>query len=132
MCLCRCVFINVSLPSDFWSLVQSHSSVFAAAAVQLVNFPWDRRALDYCIPNDCVWEGDIVFDLARPRHWDTHIPPLEMHLLVGPLVLSAVGPDCVSVESHSLLRHWYDDLAPLFVERGFALWASTGRTTVEL
>ena len=32
---------------------------------------------------------------------------LEMHLLVDPLVLSAVGPDCVSVDSHTLLRHWY-------------------------
>ena len=69
--------INVTLPSDFWSLVQSHCSVFVAAAVQLVNFPWGRRALDYSIPNDCVWEGDIVFDLTRPSHWDTHIPPLE-------------------------------------------------------
>ena len=50
------------MPNEFWSLVYSHSSVFVAAAVQLINFPWDRRALDYSIPNECVWEGDIVFD----------------------------------------------------------------------
>ena len=65
------------MPSEFWSLVHSHSSVFVAAAVQLINFLWDRRALDYSIPNDCVWGGDIVFDFTRPSHWDTHIPPLE-------------------------------------------------------
>ena len=69
--------INVTMPNEFWSLVYSHSSVFVAAVVQFINFPWDRRALDYSIPNDCVWEGDIVFDFTRPSHWDTHIPPLE-------------------------------------------------------
>ena len=61
--------------NEFRSLVYSHSSVFVAAAVQLINFPWNRCALDYGIPNDCVWEGDIVFDFARPSHWDTHTFP---------------------------------------------------------
>ena len=69
--------INVSMPEEFWALVHSLRSVFVAAVVQHTNFPWDRRVLDRCIANDCVWEGDIVFDFTRPSHWDTHIPPLE-------------------------------------------------------
>ena len=69
--------INVTLPNDFWSLVHSHCSVSVAAVVQHINFPSDRRALDTCISNGCVWEGDIVFDLALLNHWDSHIPPPE-------------------------------------------------------
>ena len=37
----------------------------------------------------------------------SHGDQLEMYLLVDPLVLSAVGPDCASIGSYSLLRHWY-------------------------
>ena len=37
----------------------------------------------------------------------SHRDQLEMYLLVDPLVLSAVGPDCASIGSYSLFRHWY-------------------------
>ena len=51
------------------------------------------RALGYDWSNHC---GTVT----------GHGHQLEMHLLVDPLVLCAVGPDCASIGSYTLLRHW--------------------------
>ena len=45
----------------------------------------------------------------------SHRDQLVMHVRVDPLVRSAVGPDCASIDSFTLLRRWYGSSVVVWV-----------------